>query len=813
MTDCSYLYSLPCNCVTGDTDHLYEHLKIALSKATKIDIIVAFIMESGVRLLEQDLKEAAERGAYLRILCGNYLNITQPSALYLLKNSLEEKVDLRFYNVPGKSFHPKAYIFEFDDEDEGEIYIGSSNISRSALTSGIEWNYRITPREHKEDYYYFKKAFEGLFLNKSIIVDDYELRKYSKNWRRPKVFEDLEKLEDADKENIGSLTNVAEETDTGYIVDRKNKIIEYPRPIGAQIEALYELKKNRLDGADKGLVVAATGVGKTFLAAFDSKPFNSILFIAHREEILFQAERTFKCVRSEAETGFFSGSIKDTECDILFATVQTLGRDEYLTEEWFPRNRFEYIIIDEFHHAVASSYRNILEYFEPKFLLGLTATPERLDNQDVFSLCDYNLVYEVRLREAINKGWLVPFRYYGIYDTEIDYSNIPYNNGRYDEKELEKALSINKRADLILNHYLKYDSKSALGFCSSRGHAVFMADYFNENGVKACAVISGSCNDKNSLYIIKRDEAVKKLKKGEIKVIFSVDMFNEGLDIPLLDLVMFLRPTESPTVFLQQLGRGLRKSGKKTYLNVLDFIGNYRKANLVPFFLTGDVKDYGNNKRKIYLPREEDYPDGCIVNFDFRLIDLFKRMADQQVTIKDRIREEYFKIKDKVGTAPSRLNMFTYMDQSVYEGMRRISKLNVFRDYLSFLGEMGDLTEEERAIIGTLAHEFIKTIENTSMTKTYKMPILLAFYNNGNIKLAIDDNDIYESFKIFYSKGSNAIDMLKDKGTSSFMTWGKKEYVSLARRNPVHFLSHSAPEFFYQDNNLFCPCTRIGGVY
>lgn len=812
------------NCVTGDTDHLYQRLKESVQKAGKIDIIVAFLMESGVRLLEEDLKSAVDKGVSLRILCGNYLNITQPQALYLLKDSMGDKVDLRFYNVPNKSFHPKAYIFEY--EDNSEIYIGSSNISCSALTSGIEWNYRICSRTSPEDYLHFKRTFEELFLNHSIVVDDNEMRRYSKSWRRPKLYKDFEKLENGTDDKNETKHNRAAESQPagGYIIDTDEAeaakeaeepdqcvIIKYPRPIGPQIEALYELKKFRLDGWDKGIVVAATGVGKTFLAAFDSKGFRKILFVAHREEILSQAERTFRCVRPEMSTGYFSGEQKDKDCDILFATVQTLGRKHYLNDGNFARDQFDYIIIDEFHHAVAESYKNIIKYFKPKFLLGLTATPERLDSQDVFALCDYNLVYEVRLKEAINKGWLVPFRYYGVFD-ETDYSRISYKNGRYDEKQLEEELSINKRADLILQHYLKYGSRRALGFCSSRGHAVFMAKYFSDHGIKSCAVISGNAStfrynlegNHESTYLMDRKDVVQKLKKAEMQVLFSVDMFNEGLDVPEVDMVMFLRPTESPTVFLQQLGRGLRKKGSKKYVNVLDFIGNYKKVDIIPFILMGEMKDYGKRKRLDYILDEEEYPDGCIVNYDFGIIDLFKQMENEKRNIFEKVSEEFFRIKEDLGDRPLRLTMYTYLEESIYAAIRTRGDLNIFRDYISFLSKLGELSEEEKALIGTKANDFLKEIENTGMAKMYKMPVLLAFYNDGEMKLTINEDDIYKSFKEFYSNGSNAVDMLRDASTSDYKAWGKKEYVNLARRNPMHFLAQSAPDFFSEKNNQFC---------
>ncbi len=415
------------NVITGNNNYLYYRLKEAIKRATSVDIIVSFLMESGVKLILDDLREAIDKGVKIRILTGNYLKITQPQALYLLKGNLGDKVDLRFYNNPKKSFHPKAYIFHYKN-DLGELFVGSSNLSRGALTSSIEWNYRISKENNK----------------------------------------------------------------------------------------------------------------KTYLSAFDSKNYKRILFVAHREEIIKQAERSFKNVRPSSSTGFFYGNNKDRDKDIIFSLVQTLGRLENLNLDTFERDYFDYIIIDEFHHATANNYQRILDYFTPKFLLGLTATPERLDNKDVFALCDYNTVYEIRLRDAINRGYLAPFRYYGIYDETINYNEVTFKNNKYDNKELQEALMINRRADLILKHYKKYNSKRALGFCASKSHAEFMAKYFSDNGIKAKAVYSGEQGELSQ----KRDIAIERLTKGDIQVLFSVDMLNEGLDIQSIDLVMFLRPTE-----------------------------------------------------------------------------------------------------------------------------------------------------------------------------------------------------------------------------------------------------------------------------
>lgn len=752
------------NSITGNKQYLINRLKTSIKNATTIDIIVSFLMESGVKLLLQDLKEALNRGVKIRILTGNYLKITQPQALYLLKSELKDKVDLRFYNNPNKSFHPKAYMFH--NPIDSEIYIGSSNISRGALTSSIEWNYRFLKSTAPNDFKVFYDTFEDLFNNHSLIITDEVLKDYSKQWTRPNIYKDIEKEE-----------------------SKEDNVINIFEPRGAQIEALYSLEKSREEGFDKGLVVAATGIGKTYLSAFDSAKYNKILFVAHREEIIKQAAQSFKNVRNSDDIGFFYSNQKDTKNSFIFALVQTLGKEQYLNEEYFSKDYFDYIIVDEFHHAVSSNYKKIIDYFTPKFLLGLTATPERLDSKDVFALCDYNMVYEVRLKDAINKGWLVPFRYYGIYDETVNYEHIDYKNGKYDDKQLEEALMLNKRGEIILNHYLKYNSKRAMGFCTSRHHAEYMAKVFNENNIPSAAVYSGEKGE----YSEDRNIALSKLTSGELKVIFSVDMFNEGLDVPAIDMVMFLRPTQSPTIFLQQLGRGLRKFKDKKYLNVLDFIGNYKKANLVPFLLSG--KEYSASECKKNKQGDYEFPEECIVDFDFKIIDIFKKQAEREMKVKDKVKEQFEVVSQMLGYRPSRVELFTYIDDEVYQNIRS-KAMNPFSNYLEYIKENDKLTHDEEILYNSRGREFINMIETTSMSKTYKMPVLLAFYNYGDIKMEISEDDIYKSFYNFYRKGSNKVDMLKDKGTREFETWDKKKYVSLANNNPIKFLLKTHGEFF-----------------
>ena len=767
----TYLEEYDTDVMTGDRDkrmYLYYQLVNSMKRADRIDIIVSFLMESGVKMLLKNLDQAMKRGAKIRILTGNYLGITQPSALYLIKHELGENVDLRFYSEKGRSFHPKSYIFHY--VDHSDIYIGSSNISKSALTSGIEWNYRFSSCKDPENYEKFYQTFEDLFENHSIVVDDEELKKYSKSWHRPAAFKDLDRYDQNEESE-----------------DTKVRLLFEPR--GAQIEALCALENSRAEGATKGIVQAATGVGKTYLAAFDSKNYQKVLFVAHREEILKQAAVSFKNVRNSDDYGFFYGGEKTWDKSVIFASVATLGRPEYLTAKYFVPDYFDYIVIDEFHHAVNDQYMRIVNYFKPQFLLGLTATPERMDGRNIYEICDYNVPYEISLTEAINKGMLVPFRYYGIYD-ETDYAGIQPVRGHYEEKDLNGIYIGNEhRYDLIYKYYKKYGSKRALGFCCSRVHAEEMAKEFCKRGIPAVAVYSNS----DGAYAEDRRTAIEKLKSGEIRVIFSVDMFNEGVDITAVDMVMFLRPTESPIVFFQQLGRGLRKSTGKEYLNVLDFIGNYERAGNVRKFLTG--KAYSADRMHEFSEKEE-LPDDCIVDFDMRLIDLFAEMDKKHLKIKEQIVKEYFRIKENLGHRPSRMDLFTYMDDDIYQFTISHPKDNVFKDYLGFLRETGEIDESENFLVDGIAKEFLNVLETTNMTKVYKMPVLMAFYNNGDMRLNVTDEQLLVSWKAFFDQNGNWKDLDKNMSYEKYKSMPDKAHLKKILTMPVHFLQESGQGFF-----------------
>ena len=762
--------------LTGGQDkrmYLYYQLLNSLKRADSVDIVVSFLMESGVRMLLGELDNALKRGAKIRILTGNYLGITQPSALYLIKHKLGEQVDLRFYNEKNRSFHPKSYMFHY--KDYSTIYIGSSNISKSALTSGIEWNYRFSSKTDSHNYEKFYNTFLDLFEHHSIVIDDDELKRYSKNWHRPAVSKDLDRYDLQDDETTNNLA-----------------LFE---PRGAQIEALCALENTRAEGAGRALVQAATGVGKTYLAAFDSKDYERVLFVAHREEILKQAAQSFKNVRNSDDYGFFDGESKCTDKSMIFASVATLGRSEYLNNKYFASDYFNYIVIDEFHHAVNDQYQRIVNYFKPQFLLGLTATPERMDGRNIYEICDYNVPYEISLKEAINKGMLVPFHYYGIFD-DTDYSKLHIVRGRYDEKELNETYIGNvHRYELIYKYYCKYGSRQALGFCCSKEHAREMAREFSSRGIPSVAVFS----DASGEYTEKRNVAIQKLKNGEIRAIFSVDMFNEGVDITSVDMVMFLRPTESPIVFLQQLGRGLRKCRGKEFLTVLDFIGNYEKAGRVRFLLEGKSDMY---REGYHLSDTLRFPDDCMVDFDLKLIDLFAEMDRKHLKLKDQVINEYFRVKDLLGKRPTRLDLFTYMDNNIYETAITHSKDNPFKRYLEFLNDLGELSQIEVEFYKGIGREFISLLENTNMSKVYKMPVLMAFYNNSDVLMEVSEKQLLSSWKEFFSTGTNWKDLDKNMTLQKYKDISDKDHLKKILAMPVHFLLESGKGFFVKNDDV-----------
>jgi superfamily II DNA or RNA helicase len=452
-----------------------------------------------------------------------------------------------------------------------------------------------------------------------------------------------------------------------------------PNPL--QNEALQALDFYRNKGWKKGVVILPTGTGKTILSALDAKRIKGrVLFLVHRLDILKQSISAYKKVWPKMRGGILTGEARENEsnCDVLFASKDTLRQPEELAK--YRRDEFGYIVVDEVHHGQTPSYSDILAYFRPKFMLGMTATPDRTDRKDIFELFDYNKVLEVSLQEAIESGYLVPYSYYGLLD-DIDYSRIRYQNNRYRVDDLERNLIIPERNEAILREYLeKGEGNKAIGFCVSIKHAMRMAEFFNAHGISAEAITSETTD---------RDDKIAAFRRDEINVVFTVDLFNEGIDFPNLRVLMFLRPTESKTVFVQQLGRGLRLCVGKDRVHVLDFIGNYKRANQVRKWLAKSSKEIArvkNNERHKKI--EYTYSTGCEVIFQAEVEQILDRQDEAEIEVtKDDLKEAYFLLAENLGRKPSHSDID---EQGQYKSALYT---RLFGSWKNFLQEVGEYTE------------------------------------------------------------------------------------------------------------------------
>lgn len=710
----------------GTRDPFLPRLLDTIRRANEIDLAVSFIKSSGLALLYPTLVDAIEgRSARLRVLTSDYLDVTDPPALRRLMLLAERGADIRLFESAGQSFHLKAYICVRGEAGEtvwGSAFIGSSNISRTALTDGLEWNVRIDRPHDLDDL--AASRFNEIRQEFQILLDHPSVHTLDHAWI------------DAYEQRRRIVQRIP-------IVSVDEPEEPPPFPTNIQAAALQALRETRVAGYRRGLVVMATGLGKTYLAAFDIEQMAAqrVLFVAHREEILLQAEDSFQRVLSGARIGRYTGNQKDSDVDLLFASVQTLGQKRHL--ERFAQDHFDYVVIDEFHHAAAPTYRRLLHHFRPRFLLGLTATPERADQSDILSLCDDNLVYSRNLFDGIEQALLCPFRYYGIYDETVDYREIPWRNGRFDPKSLSNKLATLARARHVLRHWCDKAQTRTLAFCVSRRHADFMAEQFRKEGIRAAAVYQGSP--------LGRTEALEQLERGDLQVIFSVDLFNEGVDLPVIDTVLMLRPTESKVLFLQQLGRGLRRHPDKENLVVLDFIGNHRGFLNKPqaLFDVGssyrELADFGRQVRN----GELKLPAGCFVNYDLAVIDFLLRLQSQGPTT------DYQALKYSLGRRPT-LNEF-YRSGGSLQDLRR-----QHGQWWVFVRGQGDLTEQESGCI--VQHEaFLREVETTTMVRCFKAVLLKSLLDNDGFRQPPRIEDLAtQALEVFRRRRHFISDIRKD---------------------------------------------------
>ena len=661
----------------------------------RVDLLVSFVMKSGLAQIHGGLVDALDRGAKIRVLTTDYLTVTDADALARLLDLAEvrpEAVATRVFHDPATSFHPKAYLFSSADGAVAATFVGSNNLSAAGIAGGIEWAIgadRAAP---------LLTAFERLWSDpRSQPLTHGLLADYRRRWQ-PAVH-------------------------TAGVVPEPPATAPAPRPI--QQEALAALAQTRLEGFRRGLVVMATGLGKTWLAAFDTaRPqFRRVLFVAHREEILRQSLDVFRRVQPDVDLGLYYGGAKQPGASVLFASVHTLAPNLHR----FAPDRFDYVVVDEFHHAAASSYRRIIDHFQPEFLLGLTGTPNRMDGADLLALCSDNLVYECPLTEGVERGDLSPFRYFGIAD-DVDYISIPWRGGRFDPAALTEAVETQERAQHALDVWRDKDGGRTIVFCVTVDHADFMAEFFRRSGVAAVAVHSGSAS-------APRVGSVEQLRAGELQVICTVDVFNEGLDVPEVDTVLMLRPTESPVVFLQQLGRGLRRSDGKDALTVIDFIGNHRSFLIKPRTLLalGTGGEPGTGK-VLQAMRSGDFglPPGCSASYDVELVDVLRKLT--RVGARSALEDYCRSYADERGHRPSAV-------QTYEAGYNPSSARTQHGHWFALLDDVELLAEQERQVVRRHG-AVLAGIEKEPITKSYKLVTLQALLHMDALRTGADVAEI-----------------------------------------------------------------------
>ncbi len=650
-----------------------------LRHCTAFYFSVSFIKKAGLVLLFKDIEAAVERGAVGRIITSTYQNFTDIESLksfFALQGRCKNfacHLDHECFHDSGYTrlgYHSKGYLFEY--EDQCEVIVGSSNITRYALLKNIEWDIAVSSEKPNEIFTEAMREFEEKWeathpLNTDII------NLYS-----------------------NKLNFAIERWDMDY--DLQNANI---KPNFMQRKALKELNRYRAMGISRALVVAAAGSGKTYLASFDALNFSPkrLLYIVHEGSILKKSLETFQDIfGSSVSYGIFSGESKELDADFVFATNITMAK----SLELFSKDTFDYIIVDECHHATAETYRKIIGYFEPEFLLGLTATPERMDNQDVFDLFDKNVPYELRLRDAIINDLVVPFHYYGIRDELINYG---FN--RSDERRMVAQLTTAAHSDFITRQIEKHrtDGKlKALAFCRNVTHARMMCEIMSEH--YNTAYLTGR-ND-----IGERIRAYEDLQSDdkELEILFTVDILNEGVDIPGVNMVLFLRPTESSTIFIQQLGRGLRKYDNKQFVTVLDFIGNsYKRSVQIAFALSSLAENFVLEKRLMMDLVRDDFKAigldeyGVKIHIDdLSKEEIINHIEHENFNSLVYLKQDYFNFRKYIG-AESYPKHMDYLNNDCAPDLLRFMSIKIGGrkcvSYYNFLhGILADRDEEAKLL-------------------------------------------------------------------------------------------------------------------
>lgn len=675
-----------------------------LENCKEFFISVAFVTTGGVAAIINILQELEDRKILGKILVSQYLNFTQPEAL---KKLLKFKnIELRIATTGNA--HTKGYIFKY--KEHYNLIVGSSNLTEQALSTNKEWNMKVSALDESGIVERVLREFDSDFEKGTPVTAEFILS-YEEIFQSQFLLNRTIKLESINESQLTISPN------------------------SMQIEALENLLKLRAERKNKALLISATGTGKTYLSAFDAKAFNpnKLLFVVHRLTIAKDSLNTFRNVFGNDKTmGLYSGEKRELDCDFVFSTVQTISQFTHL--ENFNKNHFDYIIIDETHRSGANSYLRLLNHFEPKFLLGMTATPERTDGNDIFKLFDHNIAYEIRLNRAMEEEMLSSFHYYGVTDLLID-------NTEVDNRSDFNLLISNERVNRIIEKATFYGTDNGITrgliFCSRKNEAIELSSLFNLKGFRTVALTGDSSETEraNSIEKLESDNLSEKLD-----YIFTVDIFNEGIDIPKINQIIMLRPTESAIIFIQQLGRGLRKVEGKGYLTVIDFIGNYENNYLIPIALYGDTSYNKDTLRKLITEGSRMIPGASTINFDKITKErIFQSIDSAKMSLFADLKKDYNLLKFKLGRVPM---MMDFIDHGSRDPYLFVNYSNSYFNFVKRIEQDSNLELSKDEVI--ILELFAKEINNS---KRIEESLLIQMLINSE-KLLINDfkNRIHETY-------------------------------------------------------------------
>lgn len=662
-----------------------------LKQCDEFCISVAFITESGITPLLQTLLELEEKNIPGKILTTDYLMFSKPKALETLSSF--KNIELKMYctdDTKDEGFHTKGYIFEKD-----EIYriiIGSSNMTSNAITKNKEWNTKIVGTKEGATIKNILDEFENLWIDEHT-----------------KSFDEFFDLYQTKYNIISKQRRIAKQS---QIIDFEQYTL---KPNKMQIAFIDNLKKMYKNGVEKALLISATGTGKTYASAFAMRElgFKRVLFLVHRNQIAKQALKSFqKVFEHSVSMGLVSGKHQDYEKDYVFATIQTLSKEENLKR--YTPEHFDAIIYDEAHHTSAESYKRTMKYFNPKFSLGMTATPDKRDDniegRNIYDIFEHQIAYEIRLQQAMEEDLLCPFHYFGITDLEMI-----EDCERTKEEKLEnfRYLTCDDRVNYVMEKakFFGYSGDRVKGiiFCSRLDEARALSIKFNEHGWRTL-VLSGEDSESTRANAIERlvmDEKIRdkeidmEINEGPLDYILCVDIFSEGVDVPEINQVIMLRPTESPIVFIQQLGRGLRKAEGKEYVVVLDFIGNYKNNFMIPIALSGDRSYNKDNIRRYIVEGGRIIPGASTIHFDeISCKRIFQSIDNANFSDIKLIKENYTNLKNKLGRIPKLMDFDKYGEMDVLRIFDNPSLGSYYKFLIKYEKEYTiRLSEEEEKVI------------------------------------------------------------------------------------------------------------------